>query len=260
MTEFDFTKVYLDSLKKFYPAVNFTIVSDLTIKAKSNEKEFTHYLDNAFKEYKMQPDSLTEIITKYLNSSTELYNEPSAINVNKIVPIIKPIDYLTDLKNLSKEEGKGKEEWIVYEKYNDDLIVVYGEDTKKSIRYFTQDDFKKLGIDKDSLLDFSLKNLNSILPEIQRVGENGSYGIAAGGDFEASLILMKSIWTKENFSVDGDFIIAIPNRDLLFVTGSNNKAEIERIKGITLESYETGSYQVSPYLFRFNGEKFEKYK
>jgi uncharacterized protein YtpQ (UPF0354 family) len=260
MTESDFTKIYLDSLKKIYPTVNFNIVSDLTIKAESNGKDFTHYLDNAFKEYKLQPDSLTEIITKYVNSSSELYHEPAEININKIVPIIKPIDYLMDLQNLSKEQGREKEPWIVYENYNDDLIVVYGEDTEKSIRYFTQDDFKKLNIDKDTLLEFSIKNLNSILPDMQRMGENGSYGIAAGGDYEASLILMTSIWTNENFPVDGDFIIAIPNRDLLFVTGSNNKAEVDRIKGIALDSYETGNHQVSPHLFRFDGNKFEKYK
>lgn len=260
MTESDFTRIYMDSLKKIYPTVNFKIVSDLTIKAELNSKNFTHYLDNAFKEYKLQPDSLTEIIKKYINSSSELYKVQADININRIIPIIKPIDYLLDLQNLSKEQGNEKEPWIVYEKYNDDLIVVYGEDTEKSIRYFTQDDFKGLGINKDTLLDFSIKNLNAILPDIQRMGGNGSYGIAAGGDYEASLILMTSIWTNENFPVDGDFVIAIPNRDLLFVTGSNNKAEVERIKGIALDSYKTGNHQVSPYLFRLNGKKFEKYE
>ena len=57
--------------------MDFKIVSDLTIKAESNGKDFTHYLDNAFKEYKLQPDSLTEVIKRYVNSSSELYNEPA---------------------------------------------------------------------------------------------------------------------------------------------------------------------------------------
>ncbi len=260
MTESDFTKVYMNSLKIAYPTVDFEIISDLTIKAESNGKVFTHYLENAYKEYKLQPDSVAEIITKYVDSSRELYNAPSEINVNRIIPIIKPIDYLLYLQNLSKEQGQEKEPWIVYEKYNDDLIVVYGEDTEKSIRYFTQDDFKKLEIDKDTLLDFSIKNLKTILPDVQIMGGDGSYGIAAGGDYEASLILMTSFWTNKNFSIEGDYIIAIPNRDLLFVTGSNNKAEIERIKAIVLETYETGDHQLSPHLFIYDGTKFERYK
>jgi hypothetical protein len=66
MTESDFVKIYMDSLKKMYPTVDFISESDLTIKAKYNGKDFTHYLDNAFKEYKLQPDSLTEIITKWI--------------------------------------------------------------------------------------------------------------------------------------------------------------------------------------------------
>lgn len=76
-----------------------------------------------------------------------------------------------------------------------------------------------MNISKDTLLDYSVRNLNSIFTEIKIIGGNGSYGIAVGGDFEASLILSQNFWTKDNLKVDGDFVIAIPNRDLLFVTG-----------------------------------------
>lgn len=259
LSEMDFTKLYLDSLKKIYPEVTFKIESELTIKADFNGKEFTHYLDNSYKEYQMDKDSVNQVISKYVASSADLYNEKKDIKIDRIIPIIKPIDYLNDLMELAKDK-EDKEPWIVYEKYNDKLIIVYGEDTEKSIRYFTKEDFSALNLDKDTLLDMAVKNLNKILPDIQRHGGNGSFGLAAGGDFEASLILLKSIWTKENFDVDGDFVIAIPNRDLLFITGTNNKTEIERIREIATDSYKTGNHQVSPYLFVWTGEKFEEYK
>ena len=92
------------------------------------------------------------------------------------------------------------------------------------------------------------------------MGGKGSFGISAGGDFETSLILSTRLWTKENFEVDGDFIIAIPNKDLLFITGSNNQKEIDRIEKIAEDSYRTGNHPVSPYLFKWNGKMFEKYK
>lgn len=259
LSEMNFTRLYLNSLKKIYPEVIFKIESELTIKADLNGKEFTHYLDNSYKEYQLEKDSLNQVISKYVASSADLYKEKDEIKIDRIIPIIKPIDYLNDLMQLAKDK-EDKEPWIVYDNYNDKLIIVYGEDTEKSIKYFTKEDFAKLNIDKDTLLDFSVKNLNKILPDIQRHGGDGSFGLAAGGDFEASLILLKSIWTKENFDVDGDFVIAIPNRDLLFITGSNNKQEIERIRGLAVDSYKTGNHQVSPYLFVWTGEKFEEYK
>jgi uncharacterized protein YtpQ (UPF0354 family) len=84
--------------------------------------------------------------------------------------------------------------------------------------------------------------------------------ITAGGDYEASLILFEPLWSKENIVVDGDFVIGIPNRDLLFVTGSNNVEEINRIKGVIENSYKTGDHQVSPYLYIWKNNKFERYE
>jgi uncharacterized protein YtpQ (UPF0354 family) len=259
LSERDFIKLYMDSLKKIYPEVSFKIESELTIKADFNGNEFTHYLDNSYKEYQLEKDSLNQVISKYIASSVELYTDRGEIKIERIIPLIKPIDYLNDIMQLAQDKGDN-EPWIVYEKYNDKLIIVYGEDTEKSIVYFTKKEFAKLNIDKDTLLDLAVKNLNRILPDIQRHGGNGSFGLAAGGDFETSLILLKSIWTKENFDVDGDFVIAIPNRDLLLITGSNNKQGIERISELVADSYKTGNHPVSPFLFFWNGEKFEEYK
>lgn len=84
--------------------------------------------------------------------------------------------------------------------------------------------------------------------------------VNAGGVYEASLILLPSIWTKENFPVDGDFIVAIPTRDLLMITGSKNKEGIDKLKEIVNDAYTNGNYQVSSNLFRWTGKTFEKYE
>lgn len=260
MTEREFTELYINTMLKSYPDAKYDIIGDLTVKADYNGKEFSHYLDNAFKEYKMQPNSVDEVMKRYVASSRDLYKEPEPINTNNIVPIIKPIDYLEDLKQLSKENGEEKEPWVVYEKYNTALIIVYGENTETSIKYFTQEDFSKLSIPKDSLRSLAVKNLKEILPEIQSKGDNGTFMVTAGGDFEASLILFTSIWTNNNFKVNGDIVVAIPNRDMLMITGSKDEQGIKTIKDITDDSFANGNYQVSPYLFKWDGLKFEQWK
>jgi uncharacterized protein YtpQ (UPF0354 family) len=60
--------------------------------------------------------------------------------------------------------------------------------------------------------------------------------------------------------VDGDFVIAIPNCDLLLITGSNNKAGIQKIKEIANRAFLTGNCQVSEYLYKWCGHKFEKFQ
>src|SRR5258708_22245722 len=260
LTERKFTELYIDVISKNYPDAKYNIINDLTVKANYNGKQFSHYLDNAYKEYKMQPDSVKEVIKRYVASSRDLYKDPEPINTKNIVPIIKSNDYLDGLKQLSKENGVEKEPWVVYEKYNRALIIVYGENTAASIRYFTQEDFNKLLIPRDSLRSLAINNLKEVLRDIKSNGNNGTFMVAAGGDFEASLILLTSIWTNDNFKVNGDIVVAIPNRDMLMITGSRDEQGIKTIKKITEDSYSTGNYQVSPYLFKWDGVKFEQWK
>jgi uncharacterized protein YtpQ (UPF0354 family) len=257
MTEKEFAKVYLDSLSKKYPTAKFELNTDLTITSEKGDLDFKHYIDNAFIAYKAEPDSISDIISRYVASTTDLYVEQKTVNVVNIIPVIKPIEYLDEINSLTKD---GKSFPMITEKYNDQLIIAYAEDSKNSIKYLTEDDFKHLAISRDTLKSIALRNFNKIIPNIQRQGDNGLFMITAGGDYEASLILLSSIWTKENFPVDGEFIVAIPNRDMLMVTGSKNKIGISKIKEIVADSYKTGNYQVSDRLYKWTGNKFEIYE
>jgi uncharacterized protein YtpQ (UPF0354 family) len=66
--------------------------------------------------------------------------------------------------------------------------------------------------------------------------------------------------SKENFPVDGDFIIGIPARDLLFITGSKNKKGVDDLRKLVFDSYNSDNYRISDQLFKWTGTKFEKYE
>lgn len=256
----EFTKLYFDSLVSRFPNAKFSIVDDSTIKSRVQENDLTISVDNAFREYKSEPDSLQQVLSKYISVVSELFNPKEKIDIDRIVPIIKPLEYLNGLREKAKNMGATKDIEGVYEKYNDQLIIAYAQDSKSSIRYLLKDDLKTLSINLDSLRAIAARNLNKILTNIQRRSDNGVYMLTASGDYEASLILLDNVLTKENLPVNGDFVIAIPNRDLLLIAGSNDKAGIQKIKRIAAESFQTGSYQVSEYLFKWNGHKFEKFE
>ena len=257
MTEKEFARVYLDSLSKRFPTVKFELKPDLSITSKKGDLDYKHFIDNAFIDYKAEPDSAKTIIGRYVTSATDLYTDHKSVIVGNIVPVIKPAEYLNEIYSLNKD---GKSFPMITEKYNDQLIIAFVEDSKNSIKYLTEDDFKVLSISMDTLKAIAIRNLDKIVPNIQRQGANGLFMITAGGAYEASLILLSSIWTQENFPVDGEFIIAIPNRDMLLVTGSKNKTGISKIREIVAESYKKGNYQVSDQLYRWTGEKFEIYE
>ncbi|CAM1348543.1 DUF1444 family protein [Tenacibaculum halocynthiae] len=259
LTESQYTKKYIKIMENKYPNVNYEIIEPLVLKATYGEDgEVTHYLDNSYREYKLDPKEIDEVIERYSNASGDIYNKSKEINVDRIVPIIKPSDYFEQLKTLGNSVADYKVPELIWEPYNEDLIIVYAEDREESIHYFNQKEFEKLEISKDTLLEFSVNNLNNVLPKIEKIGENGNFGLIAGGDYEVSLLLMTDIWTKENFDVNGEIVIAIPNRDLVFITGSNDKEAIEKLKGTVKESYETGNHSISTNFYKWNGKKFKK--
>jgi len=258
LTKKQFTKEYYKKAIELNPDIEYKIVGDLHLVSTIDSNDFQHFLDNAYSEYKLEPSDLDSIIVKYINASGDLYNPSDKIDINRIVPVIKDKNYIADIeKSLSEKGGVKSNTDLVYEKYNDELIVVFAEDQETSIKYFSNEDFIKTGFQRDSLLAKSIKNLNQILPEIQSVGDSGLYGIIAGGDYEASLILFESIWNKDNFDVKGDIVIGIPTRDLLFVTGSSDTKGLENVRENVKESYERGSYFLTTELFIWTGKKFE---
>lgn len=255
----EFANKYLFALKKNNHSVDYSLAPDLSVNAKYNGSDYTHFSDNAYREYLIDPDSIDQVIAKFTQTANEVYKESKRINSKNIIPVIKSADFINEVKRLVGATDSTKSSPI-FEKYNDELLIVYAEDDEKSVRYFTQNEFDKLHISHDSLAVIALANLDRILTKAERTGNNGKYMVTAGGTYESSMILLKSFWSNKNFPVKGDVVITTPNRDVLLVTGSKDKVNLNWIRARAQESYDSGSYQISPSLFRWNGKKFLKFK
>jgi uncharacterized protein YtpQ (UPF0354 family) len=261
LSQKEFTKLYADSLQKRYAGVAFTIKKDLEISSTKNENEYSHYLNNAYDEYAILPDSLNSVVGRYLTSIADLYKDILPVRRNKIMPVIKDVGYLDEIASTIKQSQPDSKGFDMYHvPYNDKLLIMFAEDNENSIAYISEERLKEAGINKDSMLAIALANLDAIVPAIERHGDNGLYMITAGGNYEASLILLKEIWNRESMPVDGDFVVSIPTRDLLLVTGSNNKIGIEKIKKMANDAVESNSYHLIADLFVWNGNKFVAYK
>jgi uncharacterized protein YtpQ (UPF0354 family) len=246
-------------LKKDNPEVIYTLSPNLGIVAKYKGTEYRHFPDNAYREYALEPDLIEQVIKKFSQTVHELYQENKSVVVDNIIPVIKPTSFLNDIGQLEAASDTVKPT-VVYQQYNDKLLIVFAEDKEHGIQYFTQENFKRLNISQDSVNKIALTNLERKLPNIEKTGDNGRYIVTAGGDYEASLILLNFIWSQNNFEVKGDIVVAIPNRDMLLVTGSKDKLNLKWLKAEAQKSFESGSYQISPSLFGWNGSEFVKFE
>ena len=242
--------------------MKFTVLDEKTVVASYQGKQIRHYIDNAYTDYSQDTASLGSILSRYVASAAELYSSDEGQTMVKenIVPIIKSIEYLGEMDKMAGEMGAKKKTAYVYDKYNEQLIVLYAFDSKNGIHYLLADNLDSLGMKRDSLRPLAIRNLKRILPDIQIRGDSGKFMFTAGGNYEASLILFPDLWTRENLPVDGDFVIAIPNRDVLLITGSKDKGGIEKLKGFATKSYATGNYSVSESLYKWDGKRFALYE
>jgi len=259
LSETEFANKYLLALKLNNPTVGYSLAPDLSVNAKYQGGDYSHFPDNAYREYLMEPDSIKQVLIKFTRTANDLYKESKDINTRIIIPVIKTPDFIDEVKKLVGVKDSTKS-LPIFEKYNNELLVVYAEDNENSLNYFTQDKFSKLHLSQDSISVLALDNLDRILTKVERTGDKGRYMITAGGTYESSLLLLNSFWSSKNFPVKGDIVIAIPDRDVLLITGSKDKENLEWMRTRAQESYDSGSYQVSPSLFRWNGKKFLSFK
>jgi hypothetical protein len=83
--------------------------------------------------------------------------------------------------------------------------------------------------------------------------------LTAGGNYEASLLLLDSIWSGLEKEVIGEVVVSVPTRDLLVVTGSGDSAGLERIKRLAKDASGRLSYRLTPKLFVYRNGKFEEF-
>lgn len=250
-----FTKEYYKVLEKNLPNLELISLNELEIKTKFQDNDHTHFLDNAYNEYVEDKTAKSEIITRYVKSSIETYKPKPTFSIDQVVPVIKSQLYVDEVLRITNQDEVN----TLYEKYNSELFIFYARDLDNSISYITKRDAKEFNLQIPSIRELSKDNLLEKI-SVERHGENGYYMVTAGGDYEASLIVVESIWNEDNFQVDGNIIIGIPSRDVVLVTGSNNKSGIETLRKKTNEIFSTGNYVISKSLFIFKDDKFVRWE
>ncbi len=262
LTATEFTTEMAERLRSQPGITKVDITNEKQLEVFSSKGSFTCFMDSAYAEYLVAPGKKAEIMSHYSGSIAETAldaHHEDIVDRTHIIPVIKSRVYLENTLETLKQSGAKTVPAIAYDDLNPELIVMYAEDSGKTMRFLEESDLTNTHIERAQLRSLAVDNLTRLLPPIQRGGKNGLYIVMGGGTYGASLLLKDSLWTKENFDVKGDIVVAVPSRDMLIVTGSDDAEGIGIAKGLVEKEIHETSYPISAELFVYRDGKFTRF-
>lgn len=256
----NFTREFVTQMRAALPGGTVEIVAPMQVQVTDGKgHEQTIYLDNAFGLASNDPDSRQAIIEQFVRSMVEQFQEHPALDPSNIVAIVKNRAWTRDMAAaLSARGAHPPAQWS--ERLNDELDVLYAEDTPTNIRYLSRDDIEKAGVKIAALRALAVSNLRRKLPGIE-LHEGELYSmLTAGGNYEASLLLFDDIWAGKLKKVDGEIVVAIPSRDVLIFTGSHNVKGVAKLRELARQIQSEGNYTLTNALFVYRGGRFLRFE
>ena len=186
-------------------------------------------------------------------------SEPDA---SQIVPRIKHTNFLQALCDI----GSGLDDTPVTEPFVADLLITYAFDLPDTFEMVRPLDCQRLGLTQPQLRQIAVTNLRKQIGEVH--AENLAEGklptpllmLVAGNDLEACLLLLDDIWEPFSRQVVGEMVVAVPTRDLVYVTGSQSPEALQVVREAVAEAQSREkTHSLTRHLLVRRGRKWEIY-
>ncbi|MES2598869.1 MAG: DUF1444 family protein [Verrucomicrobiota bacterium] len=253
-----FTGLFVREFKSAQPDADIEVKNELELNVNiEGSQPFTIFLNNAYDLYKQDPKDLAGVIKKYVESAKESLDKMSELlNASQILPVVKDTQWLGEIHQVMRERSDKTPPDYLREALAPGLEVFYVQDTPKSIRYLTEADFVSAGIELAGLRQLACANLQKLMASLQVHDGNDVSMITLDGNYESSLLLFNDIWAQMKAKVSGGVVVALPTRDVLLFTGSEDEAGLKKIREMAQRAFE-GSYRLTQQLYIFRNGSFE---
>jgi uncharacterized protein YtpQ (UPF0354 family) len=141
-----------------------------------------------------------------------------------------------------------------------ELIVMYALDYPDRFEFITRRHLQENGLNQEELHALALSNLPNRVPKIELHGEFPRYMITAGGNFEATLLLLDGLWDQLTEHLPGKPMAVVPARDLLFVSGSDYEGASQFLADVASKELEEKRYALSKCILVREGGKWHAYR
>jgi uncharacterized protein YtpQ (UPF0354 family) len=241
----EFVKAYVDALTEMHPTADIEVIGPLTLSIDIDGYKLRSFLDNAWIDTNEYPEERMERCERHWAGIIKMAtaDENEQIDQTTVVPIIKDLIYLKEITEMGMEDDP-----IYHETLVADLIVVYAEDLDHHLSFLTNSEIESLGLPSEGLRSIAIRNLDAKIDKIERYGDGPTYMLSAEGTFEASIILIDAVWDSLAELVEGDFVVAVPSRDMVIFTGTKSVEGIQKLRDLAKSIHENGSYLISKTL------------
>ncbi|MNT40234.1 hypothetical protein D3C72_1765350 [compost metagenome] len=188
----------------------------------------------------------------YLGVTYDAHMPPRTpfVKSSEIFPIIRNKGFVETLS-----ESEPNFERIVCDSYSDELLVFYVESRENSIYFIRYADILELNYSIGDLRVKAIENLTANW-DVKITECEGLYEVTSKGKFASSLILL-DIWKSEYMPVHGDLVIAIPDPNKIYVTGSKNQVNLFKFYDVINEMKKGWGFIISDKLFVYKEKRFE---
>ena len=140
-----------------------------------------------------------------------------------------------------------------------DLVVMYAFDVGTHYEIVSNRDLKRLGISKEELHDRAIQNLRALKLEVRAHQGARVMMLTAGGNYEATLLLLPEVWGSVAQMVAGQVVASVPARDVLYVTGDATPENLSELRQWTSKMLEQADKPLSRAFVRWDGARREAY-
>jgi uncharacterized protein YtpQ (UPF0354 family) len=258
----EFTEEFTAALRQAMPTLQVEVVRDLELKLISpSGTQSQCFLHNAYSQHLLAPDRKSLDIQKRVAGIVETERgQEGPPDKARIVPVLKDRTWLGEANVHLQARGSEKPMDVVHEAYNEELVIVYAEDTPKTVRYLTSDNLAALKMERTALRPLAWANLKRLVGEPDIRQEDGLYRVRAGGDYDACILLLDDFWDTANIPVAGGLVAAVPARDFLAVTGSQEAQDVARLRQVAQGVAAQAPYRLTPKVFVRRHGRFVVYE
>jgi uncharacterized protein YtpQ (UPF0354 family) len=194
---------------------------------------------------------LEPFLTSLVDSASALDSRRRRPRRDRVVPLIKDESFFDEV-----DQGfRPATERLVA-----DLSIVYAFDQPHSLQIMTETERASLKVPADELRALAVRNLRRLVPEIRHEESGAAHMLLAGGNFEASLLLLDDLWGRLAGDVTGELVACAPARDMMLYTGTGLAGGVDVLRQIAARILGEGGYALSGTLLRWTSLGWQPYR
>ena len=191
------------------------------------------FLANCYSEFLNAPPTVRDdVLARYLNAVLEPPTLPDSVDDARarLLPILRDIGscWVCD-------EQDGEITKIVRRPIAENLMIELALDYPNQVAYVRRKMMEDWGVDVDELFDTAYDNLKCKYADDLRSPSRGVYILDSGSPYDASGMCLPS--KIRHIPVNGDHVVAVPNRQCMIVTGTKDAAGLVELAALTRRNY-----------------------